>query len=510
MKEVFKIKDLVKISEELNKLFVQSSKLGWVYYTTGYDFGITELRDKINEKFRSKEEFEIVKKYFEKIDLNATDKRKAEIMYDAYKYHHYSDEVNKLTEDISKLTNELSGILNNHRSKINGVEISSVELAQILSSSPDSEKRKQAYLARAQVNKPLVEGGFIELVKMRKELAKLLKFDNFVDFKLDDDGLTKDVFKDWKQQLHQMLPKMNESRSEVAKKFVKNDILMPWDEAYVSSKIAPSLNEKVDMSEYYSILRTFFLKFGVDISKYNITYDIFSRANKSEWGYNFPIDTAKDTRVLANVKNQFNEFGVLLHETGHAVHSYIKDPEEKILNMGISGIITEGIANLFGSLMYHEDFYGDILQDKNKAKEEFKLYKAYSKSNSLRAIASIMFDQNIYLNKLETINDINELVINTNRDYLKEEPVVEEYPWAYRIHHTTHPIYLHNYFMGDVTCEMLRKVFIEKLKCEEIMDKPVEFFEFLNDTVVKPSGLYKYPEMFRKISGDEFSLKYML
>lgn len=504
------MENIKKLALELEELNQEYSRLSWAQYTTGYDFGVEKQYNKILEKFSSKNDFEIVKRTYERNDLSFEDKRRAEIMFKAYEPFHLSKEINELSSQIEALTTKLSGILNTHRSILNGSEISSVDITQILRSEDDSEKRKAAFLSRSQVNKALIDGGFLELIKLRKEYAKLRGFKDFVVMKLTDDDLNTELFANWKNQLHDILPKMNKARAEVANKFLMQDTVMPWDELYVSSKIAPSLNSKVDMSDYYNVLRKFFLRFGIDIGKYNITYDVFSRANKSEWGYNFPIAAGKDSRILANVKNQYNEYGVLLHETGHGVHSFLQDPNEVILNMGISGIITEGIANLFGSFLYDEIFYSEFFKDNKSVKAEFEAYREYSKVNALRAISNIMFDQNLYRSDVNSLEDINELAFKTQKDYLMEDAFGDEYPWGYRIHHTTHPIYLHNYFMGDVTCEMLRKSFFEKYNCTNIMENPTEFAEYLINIVIKPSGLYKYHDLFKKISGEDFSLNYML
>ena len=63
--------------------------------------------------------------------------------------------------------------------------------------------------------------------------------------------------------------------------------------------------------------------------------------------------------------------------------------------------------------------------------------------------------------------------------------------------------------MGDVTCEMLAKVFEEKFG-QKIFDNPEAFGKFLVDEVIKPSGIYKYNELFKRISGKDFSLQYMI
>lgn len=500
--------NLQKIAEELDGLNEAYSKLSWVQYTVGYDLGLEESYKKIVDLMCDEKKFEMIKELKEK-DLDFKDKRKVEIMYDVFEPYHLSKELTELSMEIEKKTTELSGVLNTHRSKINGREVSAVELAQILSLEEDREKRKEAYFARAQVNKPLVDAGFIELLNLRKEYAKMRGFKDFVELGLDGGGLTSEIFNGWDKELKNMLPTIKKSKAEVGRKYLNDENVMPWDDAYIGSKMASALNSKVDMSDFYNILRGFFMNFGIDISKYNLTYDIFPRANKSEWGYNFPIATGKDSRVLANVKNMYREYGVLLHETGHGVHSFKQDPKETILNMGVSGIISEGIANLFGSFLYEEIFYKNFFKTEEVA-EQFRTIKEYGKVNSLTAINSILFDQELYRNDIKSLEDINNLAFKLSKDLLGQERFGEEYPWGFRIHHTTHPIYLHNYFMGDVTCEMLKKVFCEKYNCKSIIEKPVEFGEFLTKEVIEPSGLYEYPELFKRISGEEFSLKYML
>jgi len=264
------------------------------------------------------------------------------------------------------------------------------------------------------------------------------------------------------------------------------------------------------MLEYYTHVSNLFEKFGFNLEEYNITYDVFSRQNKSEWGYNFPIEVAKDSRILANVKDRFYEYGVLLHETGHGVHSFLKNPDEILMNLGVNGIVTEGIANLFGSLLLDETFFGTFFdEDLEIARAEFKEIKEWNKMNALRTVSRILFDQEFYHTDNQSLEDVYEMYWRVNSDILGTEKGDYEPPWAFLIHHTTHPIYLHNYFMGDVTCEMLAGVFKEKHKVERITEKPLEFGSFLYEQVIKPSGRYNYSELFERISGETFSLKYI-
>ncbi len=499
------INEVEQLFQQLEKLGIIASRLGWTQYTTGYDFGIEEAYDDILNFLKDEKNYEIVCKYKEK-DLDPIDSRRMEIAYNIFKPYHLSKEINELNLEIRKKTNELSKILNTFRFNIDGKEIASVEIDQILSKEENREKRKKAFFARNQINEALVDGGFIELINLRKELARIYGSEDFVEYQLEKDELSPDIFNGWKVELKEHIDVLNKQRREYASRYIHEEDMFPWDEEYIKSQISPSLNATVDMSNYYNIIRDFFVNFGIDIDRYNITYDIFPRKNKSEWGYNFPIETGKDSRILANVKNRYSEYKVLLHETGHGVHSFLQDPDETILNSGISGIITEGIANLFGSFLYDELFYKNFFVE--DVEDEFKEMARYEKLSYLRFVGNIFFDHSLYRNNITSLEDIYGLYFKTYEELFGDRPYDEAPPFGYRIHYTTHPIYMHNYFMGDVTCEMLRKVFCQNHGVTSISEKPREFGDFLINKVIKPSGLYKYEELFKHISGEEFSLKW--
>ncbi len=498
---------LFEIAARLDEMQTNLSKLSWVQYTSGYDFGIEKAYKEINDFLEDKNNYELVSEYMKR-DLDPVNRRRVEIFYNTIRSYHLSDELNELNEKIQKKTNELSMILNTFRFKLDGKEVSSVELTQILSNEDNRELRKKAYFARNQINQPLVEGGFIDLINMRKEYATLYGDKDFVEYSLKQNELSPTIFNNWENELKPYIDKLNSKRQEYARKFLNGDEMMPWDEDYIMAKIAPIQNRTVDMSNYYETLRKFFLNFGLDLDKFNITYDIFSRKNKSEWGYNFPIKDGVDSRILANVKNKYHEYKVLLHETGHGIHSFLLKPEEILLNQGVSGIIAEGIANLFGGFLYDEMFYRNFF-DKS-VELQLKELAEYNKLNYLRFIGSTFFDHELYRNEINSLQDIENLYFKVFEDLFGDKPFDDAPPFAYRIHYTTHPIYMHNYFMGDVTCEMIRKVFCKKYGVNSVTEKPKEFGDFLINEVINPSGLYKYEELFQRISGEEFSLKWYL
>lgn len=498
------------IMKGLEQLEVKMGQLHWTQFTTGYDFGIQSQDEEIMAYLKNEDYFKVIQDY-KKTAESDLEKRMASIAYKTFEPYHKSEAINQLQLKISNKVTELMQVLNTFRFTLDGKEITSVELSQILMSESDRSKRKAAYLARNQVNQPLVDAGFLDLISMRKELAKLSGFDSFVDMSLYNDDLDPAIFSGWKEQLEEMRPELNEKRSVFAKKYLDDDTIQPWDYAYIGAQIAPSTNKQVDMSKFYDVVKAFFSQFNFDLDAYGIVYDVFSRKNKSEWGYFFPIELGHDARILANVKDRFYEFNVLLHETGHGIHFSTVNPEDTIINRGISGIIEEGIANMFGEQIYNEAFFGQFFEtDIETARAEFEAYRNWRKINAFNVVSNIMFDQNFYKQDLNNLTDIYEMYWQTRLDYLGSERGDYEPPWAVTIHHTSHPIYLHNYFMGDVTAEMVQSVFCKQHNISHITEMPEAFGAFLLEKVIQPSGRYTYSQLFERISGEGFSFKYLL
>lgn len=504
------IKKVIEIAKELQEYDVKYSSLSWAQYTTGFDFGVNQAYEKMTTVLKNKKYYQIIKDHQAK-QLEPLDKRRVDIIALAFKPYHLSDELNQLDLKIQNKTTELAQILNTFRFTLDSREIRSTEIAQILRSEPDRERRKRAFLCRAQINQPMIDGGFIDLINMRKEYAGLYGAKNFVEFRLEFDELDSKIFDNWAEQIKRFLPQLKDVNKTFGKQFIKDEQVMPWDSVYISAQIAPQLNQVVDISKYYEVIKDLFLRFGIDITKYNITYDLFPRKNKSEWGYSFTIRTGRDNRILANIEeNRYYDYGVLLHETGHAVHSFKLDPEDVLLNMGVSGIISEGFANLWQEFMYEKIFYEQFFSESlNETGKAFENLKQWQKINRIRSVPNTLFDQSLYQTDIKTLDDINELCSKHYKLILDEDRYADNLPWAFRIHHTTHPIYLHNYFLGNLTYEMLKTHFLKTAGVSSVLEKPKEFGQLILDEVIKPSGTYPFLKMFEKISGEQFSLKYL-
>lgn len=501
---------LTSIYKEISEASTQYGQLNWILYTTGIDQGVEPALQKVLSIFKDKKNFDIICTLKDS-RLNDLDKRRVEIAFKDFRSFHLSPELNQVKDAIISKSTELSKVLNTHRNQIDGKEVNGTYISEVLASSDDEALRKKAYLSRASVNKKLVDAGFLELIKLRKEYAILSGENDFVSLRLKESELSKELFKSWSEITRKYLPNRLKNQREFGKKFLKREELKPWDLRYLESKIAPFLNTNVDIVSFLQPLTKLYSYFDFDLNKMNITFDVFPRKNKSEWGYQFTITPGKDSRILANVDNKYHNYFVLLHEAGHAVHYNNIDADDHILNDGISGIISEGIANLFGYMANQEIFFKDFFEEKiADARTQFALLNQWSKMNLLSAVEPILFDHELYQQNLSSLDDINHLKTKMALELNGIPDCGYEPNWAYLIHHTTHPIYLHNYFMGDITCEMLKKIFCEKNSVESITEKPKEFGAFLLNDVIRVSGRHRFEDLFEKISGRKFSLDLLI
>lgn len=92
---------------------------------------------------------------------------------------------------------DLSQVLNTFRCTFEGEKITTIELRKIISEDDDENRRKKAFMTRNQLNQPLVEAGFIKLINLRKKLAELEGYEDFVEMKLDEDELSPKIFDNW-------------------------------------------------------------------------------------------------------------------------------------------------------------------------------------------------------------------------------------------------------------------------------------------------------------------------
>ena len=266
---------------------------------------------------------------------------------DADKYFTYLRSIRKsidlFREENIPLQAELSvmqqqfGVINGKMTvTINGKEYTLQQAAKFLEN-PEREVREDAYRKiqeRRLQDKVALNELFNKLLIKRNEVAKNAGFSNYTGYRFKElgrfDYTKEDCFAFHAAVKEHVLP-LVKVIYEKKKKKLGLDNLKPWDLEAELEGIKPlqpftTSQELIDKSiACFTRLRPFF---GDCIKKMQELkhLDLESRMGKAPGGYNCPLAESGAPFIFMNAAGQMNDVTVMVHEGGHAIHSFLSHP----------------------------------------------------------------------------------------------------------------------------------------------------------------------------------------
>ena len=228
--------------------------------------------------------------------------------------------------------------------EVKGQEYTLQQAAKFLED-PDRNLREEVYRKisdRRLEDKKELNDLFSSLLKKRHQVATNAGFDTYTDFRFIELGRF-DYSKEDCFQFHEavklhVLPLVNQLY-EAKKRKLGLDILRPWDIEAEPPGIQPlrpfrtgeELTEKTiacfDEMSGGSDGRSFF---GNCLRKMKAMghLDLESRKGKAPGGYNCPLAESGAPFIFMNAAGQLDDVTTMVHEGGHAVHSFLAHPLE--------------------------------------------------------------------------------------------------------------------------------------------------------------------------------------
>ena len=199
---------------------------------------------------------------------------------------------------------------------------------------PDRAKRERVYRLineRLRADTEALEAIFDELVRLRHQMALNAGFDNYRDYKfraLDRFDYSVQDCLDFHASIAKAMVPLEGQLLRYRKEALGLDTLRPWDLAVDPSGEAPlrpfeggeqllekSIDTLAAVHPYFGeCLRTM---------REMEHLDLVSRPNKSPGGYNMPLVWTGVPFVFMNATKSFGDLRTLMHESGHAVHSFL-------------------------------------------------------------------------------------------------------------------------------------------------------------------------------------------
>lgn len=238
-----------------------------------------------------------------------------------------------LQAELSVMQQQFGVISGKMTIEMNGQEYTLQQAAKFLED-PDRNIREDVYHkinGRRLQDKKELNNLFSSLLKKRHQVALNTGFENFRDYRFAELGRF-DYSKEDCYQFHEavklhVMPLVNQIY-EIKKKKLGLDTLRPWDVEAEPAGIQPlrpfknggELTEKTIAC--FDELKPFF---GDCLRKMKTMghLDLESRKGKAPGGYNCPLAESGAPFIFMNAAGQLDDVTTMVHEGGHAIHSFL-------------------------------------------------------------------------------------------------------------------------------------------------------------------------------------------
>ncbi len=209
-----------------------------------------------------------------------------------------------------------------------------VQKASLMLESQDRKIRKEIYNAIQSAYLKIsttLDDIFDTMVKKRHKIALNANFKNFRDYMFVAmyryNYTPEDCFTMHKAIKNAVIPMLNNLNKTRAKNLAIHP-LKPWDKcADIDGKppIRPLKNQDELLTKTIQLFEQTDPYFGQCLKKMQKMQhlDLFARKNKVPGGYNYPLDITGAPFIFMNATNSLQDIITLIHEGGHAVHSFL-------------------------------------------------------------------------------------------------------------------------------------------------------------------------------------------
>lgn len=243
-----------------------------------------------------------------------------------------------LLTDIQTLGNEYGQITGSMTVEMDGKTVTFQQAAVELKSS-DRSKRKEVY---TKINERRLKSAdelnslFDKLLQLRHQVARGADYDNFRDYMFDALGrfdYTAQHCFDFHESVANHIVPIISSFEEERKKLLGYEKLMPWDlevDPQLQAPLEPYSSSEELIEKTIEVFTKIRPDFGqvIRLMQERGHLDLDSRIGKAPGGYNYPLHQSSLPFIFMNSAGTMRDMVTMMHEGGHAVHSWLsKDLE---------------------------------------------------------------------------------------------------------------------------------------------------------------------------------------
>ena len=493
--EINSADDLIDFLKKVGELSnILSEEMAWRYITMTRYADKPENQEKFNEFYsgiisKAKPyDFKFNKKFYDSPYRKELDEKK---------YGHlnkiisndielYREENIPLQIKEKELTNKYGEAFSKLTVTYKGEEKTLSQLAPFLKD-PDRKVREEVWKLRMYKMMEMREEFnqlFDEMKELRIQIAKNTGFDNYRDFMHQAKGrfsyTPEDIMKFHDAVEKEVMPFLREE-TEKRRKILDLDSVRPWDTAVdLDGKVLKPF-DTIDefVNKGIKILHTIKPEFGIrlNLMKNSEYLDLDNRKGKAPGGYNYPLSETGAPFIFMNAVGMHQNVVTLLHEAGHAMHTFATKNIEIDAYKNTPSEVAElaSMSMEFISMDLWNEYYKDEA-DFNKARRD-QLKGALSFLPWCMTVDA--FQHWIYLNPDHTVEERDEFFISlldrysTGVDYSGFEEI-RKISWLFQLHIFEVPFYYIEYGMSQLGALSVYRNY-KKFGKEEALKKYEDF-----------------------------------
>ncbi|MES2619855.1 MAG: M3 family oligoendopeptidase [Bacteroidota bacterium] len=218
----------------------------------------------------------------------------------------------------------------------NGKELT-VQQASVFIKSTDRKQREEVFnliSERKLKDADKLDELLSELIQLRQKIAVNAGYKNFMEYRFDElsrfDYTSQDCLKFHGSVEEVLMPLVNQM-SDKRKEQLNLGMLKPWDVQVDTSGKPPlkPFNSTEELTEKtiicFNLLDPYFAQ-RIEIMRQMKYLDLDSRMNKAPGGYNVTMPEIGVPFIFMNSANSETDLVTMVHEGGHAVHTFLSHP----------------------------------------------------------------------------------------------------------------------------------------------------------------------------------------
>ncbi len=362
----------------------------------------------------------------------------------------------------SELANKY-GAINGKMSVIYNGEEKTMQQLNIFLKNKDRSIREDVWrlkMNRMVQEKDILNNLFTELLNVRVDESRNAGFENYRDFNHKKKGrfdYTPEDLYSFHAAVEKVVIPFIKEINETRRIALNIDSVRPWDTAVdTDGKILkPFLTTADFIEKSIKVLNQVDPEFGEVLLKMKNTelLDLENRKGKSPGGYNYPLEEMGSSFIFMNSIGLHSDVVTLLHEVGHAMHSYysVKEPISHYRALPSEVAELASMSMEFLTMEYWDEYYKDP-EDLKKAKRD-------QLEGALKFLPWCMivdaFQHWIYLHPDHTIEERYEQYLQlvdrfANGVDWKDLEELKKIGWLFQLHIFEVPFYYIEYGMSQL------------------------------------------------------------